>query len=89
MPHINLPERPGIRALFQFRPETAKPLTVLAETLLRAPSSLSRGERELIAAAFCMYNRYVDGLATLPLDDEAGYAAMAPHIVEHGYVGVR
>jgi uncharacterized peroxidase-related enzyme len=33
-----------------FRPETAKPLSELAEVLLRGPSSLSRGERELIAA---------------------------------------
>jgi uncharacterized peroxidase-related enzyme len=32
-----------------FRPETAKPLNELAEILLRGPSSLSRGERELIA----------------------------------------
>jgi uncharacterized peroxidase-related enzyme len=177
MPHIELADRPGIRALFNFRPETAKPLCELAEVLLRGPSSLSRGERELIAAfvssrnacrhctgshsayaaaqlpggaavvdavkrdpataaispklrallaiagevqeggpsvtaasiadakalgatdvelhdtvliaaAFCMYNRYVDGLATIPAD-EATYAAMAPHVVEHGYVGLR
>jgi len=32
-----------------FRPETAKPLNELAETLLHAPNSLSPGERELIA----------------------------------------
>jgi uncharacterized peroxidase-related enzyme len=32
-----------------FRPETAKPLNELAEVLLRADNSLSRGERELIA----------------------------------------
>jgi uncharacterized peroxidase-related enzyme len=178
VPHVDLPERPGIRSLLQFRPETAKPLTELADVLLRGPSTLSRGERELIAAfvssrnecryctgahsayaaaqlsdgeavvaaakvdpetapisrklrallaiagqvqrggrsvtgdavadakalgatdleihdtvliaaAFCMYNRYVDGLGTVPLEDDAGYAAMAPHIVEHGYIGVR
>jgi len=177
MPHIDLPDAPGIRALFQFRGETAKPLVELAEVLLRAPSSLSRGERELIAAyvssrnecryctgshsayaaaqlpdgaalvtsvktdlesadvspklralltiagqvqtsgravtsdaiasakaagatdielhdtvliaaAFCMYNRYVDGLATVPLADDTGYAAMAPRILEHGYTGI-
>jgi len=177
MPHIDLPDRPGIRALFQFRSDTAKPLCELAEALLRAPSTLSRGERELIAAyvssrnecryctgshsayaaaqldggrrvvdavkagipdphvspklaallaiaglvqhsgksvtpeaiaaaratgatdreihdtvliaaAFCMYNRYVDGLATIPLADETGYDAMASHIVANGYVGI-
>jgi uncharacterized peroxidase-related enzyme len=32
-----------------FRPETAKPLNELAEILLRGPSTLSPGERELIA----------------------------------------
>jgi uncharacterized peroxidase-related enzyme len=51
MPHIALPDGvPGIRSLFEFRPETAKPLRELAETLLRGPSSLTRAEREMIAA---------------------------------------
>jgi alkylhydroperoxidase family enzyme len=39
----------------------------------------------LIAAAFCMFNRYVDGLATTLPDDPAGYAGMAEVIVSHGY----
>ncbi|HEY0253734.1 MAG TPA: peroxidase-related enzyme [Kofleriaceae bacterium] len=184
MPHIPLPDRPGIRALFGVSPETAKPLCELAETLLGPTSqtlpgsTLSRGERELIAAfvssrnacryctgshsayaaaqlpgghaavdavkndiltaeltpklrallsiadyvydsgasvtadavamartsgasdrdihdtvliaaAFCMFNRYVDGLATIPLKDETGYDAMAEHIVEHGYADLK
>lgn len=51
MPHIDLlPEVPGIRALLTFRPETAKPLGELAEVLMRGPSTLSRAEREMIAA---------------------------------------
>lgn len=41
---------PGIRSLFNFRPETGKPMCELAEVLLRGPSPLSSGERELIAA---------------------------------------
>ena len=41
---------PGIRSLFNFRPETGKPLCELAELLLRGPSPLSSAERELIAA---------------------------------------
>src|SRR5689334_5409159 len=50
MAHIKLPEGlPGIRGPMAFRPETAKPLNVFAETLLRNDNSLSRGERELIA----------------------------------------
>jgi uncharacterized peroxidase-related enzyme len=50
MPHIALPEGlPGITSAFAFRPETAKPLRELAEVLLRGPSSLTSGEREMIA----------------------------------------
>lgn len=50
MAHITLDETlPGIRGLMAFRPETAKPLNELAEALLRAENSLSRGDRELIA----------------------------------------
>jgi uncharacterized peroxidase-related enzyme len=50
MAHINLPEGlPGIRGPMAFRPDTAKSLNELAEALLRSESSLSRGERELIA----------------------------------------
>ncbi|MDN3022760.1 peroxidase-related enzyme [Streptomyces sp. S.PB5] len=175
MPHIRLPEgRAGIRSLLDYRPETAGPLTELAEILLRGPSTLSRGERELIAtrvshlngcryctdshaafaaaqlpegaalvdqvredpttspvpeklkallaiadavqiggkevqdkhvdmaraagatdaeihdcvliaAAFCMYNRYVDGLATVLPDSPDAYTAMADRILTNGY----
>jgi uncharacterized peroxidase-related enzyme len=50
MAHITLPDGlPGIRGPMAFRPETAKPLNDLAEVLLRAENSLSRGDRELIA----------------------------------------
>ncbi len=51
MPHIALPEGlPGITSGFAFRPETAKPMRELAEILLRGPSTLTSGEREMIAA---------------------------------------
>jgi uncharacterized peroxidase-related enzyme len=176
MPHVNLGnDMPGIISLFEYRPETALPLSELAEILLRGPSTLTRGERELIAsyvsslnecsfctnshaafaaaqlpsgmtlvdevranpdsapidaklrallriaaavqqggknvraqdvkaareggasdqeihdtvliaAAFCMYNRYVDGLATTLPEDPAGYAAAAEGIVADGYL---
>jgi uncharacterized peroxidase-related enzyme len=50
MPHINLPEGlPGITAGFAFRPDTAQPMRELAELLLRGPSTLTSGEREMIA----------------------------------------
>ncbi|MGB6058576.1 MAG: carboxymuconolactone decarboxylase family protein [Microthrixaceae bacterium] len=50
MAYIDLPEGlPGILGPMAFRPETAKPLNDLAEVLLRAPNTLERGEREIIA----------------------------------------
>ncbi|MGC2299171.1 MAG: peroxidase-related enzyme [Acidobacteriaceae bacterium] len=39
----------------------------------------------LIAAAFCMYNRYVDGLGTWQPQDESMYSEMGKHLAEHGY----
>ena len=51
MPYITLNSaEPGIRGLLRYRPETGRPLSELAEVLLRGPSTLTRGERELIAA---------------------------------------
>jgi len=41
----------------------------------------------LIAAAFCMFNRYVDGLATWAPDDPALYRARAAIVAAHGYAG--
>jgi uncharacterized peroxidase-related enzyme len=176
MPHIDLPEGlPGITSGFAFRPETAKPMRELAHVLLHGPSTLTGGERELIAtyvssendcyfcqtshgaaaaahlgkdaalveqvkrdflkspvsdklkallviagqvqqggkhvtaesveiarqqgatdleihdtvliaAAFCMYNRYVDGLATWQPHDPAMYSSMGEHLATHGYM---
>jgi uncharacterized peroxidase-related enzyme len=57
MPYITLnSDEPGIRGLLRFRPETGRPLSELAEVLLRGPSTLSRGERELIAARVSALN---------------------------------
>jgi uncharacterized peroxidase-related enzyme len=178
MAHIKLPEGlPGIRGPMAFRPETAKPLTELAEFLLHAPNSLTPAERELIgtyvssendcfycqtshgaiaaihlggnealvedinrdfehaaispklkallaiagkvqrggkqvlpadierarregatdieihdtvliAASFCMFNRYVDGLATWAPDDLDTYRARAAKVAQDGYGSV-
>ena len=40
----------------------------------------------LIAAAFSMFNRYVDGLASFTPTDETEYEAMGKRMVEKGYV---
>jgi uncharacterized peroxidase-related enzyme len=42
----------------------------------------------LIAAAFCMFNRYVDGLGTSTPSDPAGYRERASFVATHGYSGV-
>jgi len=39
----------------------------------------------LIAAAFCMYNRYVDGLATWQPREESMYEQMGRHLASEGY----
>ena len=39
----------------------------------------------LIAAAFCMYNRYVDGLATWQPKEESMYEQMGKHLASEGY----
>ena len=50
MPHISLSEGiPGIVAGYAYRPEVAKPMRELAHILLFEPSTLTSGERELIA----------------------------------------
>jgi len=56
MAYIDLPiapelgrEFPGIVGPMTFRPETAAPINELANILLRGESTLTRGERELIA----------------------------------------
>jgi uncharacterized peroxidase-related enzyme len=40
----------------------------------------------LIAAAFSMFNRYVDGLASFTPTDEKEYEAMGKRMAENGYV---
>ena len=77
MPHIALPEsQPGIRGAMAFRPETASPLNDLVEVLLRAPNSLSPGERELIATYVsylndCHYCQSIHGaIAAAHLDGD-------------------
>jgi uncharacterized peroxidase-related enzyme len=175
MPHIDFNnDFPGIRSAMAYSPETAAPMGVLAEILLRSEDGLSRAERELIgtyvsylndcfycnhshgaiaciyldgnselveqvkkdyskapiseklksllaiaakvqqggknvtttdvelanekgatdkdihdtvliAAAFCMFNRYVDGLATITPTDMDSYPLRAKQIVDKGY----
>ena len=164
---------PGITGLLEYRKDTAQPIRELTQILLRGPSTLTEGERELIAtvvsngnqctfctaahtaasnillgesetsekvkenigsapvsdkmkalltialqvqesgksvteiniqkakeegatdieihdtvliaALFCLYNRYVDGLATVTPADPAFYKGLGERIKNHGY----
>ena len=72
MAHIDLNNNfPGISGLLRHFPETAKPLTLLAETLLRSPNTLTSGERELIAG----YVSFKNGCNFCHLSHSAAAAA--------------
>ena len=49
-------------------------------------SDLEIHDAVLIAAAFCMYNRYVDGLATFTPTDPAVYDEMGQRLARDGYL---
>src|SRR5262245_50286013 len=51
MPYIKLPTGiPGIIGGMLFRPDTAGPISEISDLMLRGPSTLTRAEREMIAA---------------------------------------
>lgn len=58
MPHIPLDENlPGITGLLNYRLDTALPIRELTQLLLRGESTLSEGERELIATVTSQGNQ--------------------------------
>jgi uncharacterized peroxidase-related enzyme len=58
----------------------------VAEARRQGASDLEIHDTVLIAAAFCMYNRYVDGLATYTPKDQAVYDEMGAGMAHEGYV---
>lgn len=57
MPYIPLEDHlPGITGLLEYSKETAAPIRELTQILLRGPSSLTEGERELIATVVSYKN---------------------------------
>jgi uncharacterized peroxidase-related enzyme len=82
---------PKLLALLDIAAATAESgKSVTAELVAKAREE-GASDREihdtvLIAAMFCMANRYVDGLATWAPDEPEAYAAMAQRIVVNGYI---
>ena len=88
------PERaavtPKLKALLNIAGKTAESgRLVTPEDIARArqegATDLEIHDTVLIAASFSMFNRYVDGLATLAPSDPAAYAEMGRRMAEGGY----
>jgi AhpD family alkylhydroperoxidase len=58
---------------------------LVAQAREEGATDLEIHDTVLIAAAFCMFNRYVDGLGTLAPADQSRYAMAAQRILQHGY----
>jgi uncharacterized peroxidase-related enzyme len=60
----------------------------VAEARIAGATDMEIHDTVLIAAAFCMYNRYVDGLGTEQPRDEAMYRERGKRVAREGYVTV-
>lgn len=85
--------RPVLKALLPIaRKVQQDPKQVSAADVARARAAgASDGEIHdavLIAAAFCMFTRYVDGLGTAVPEDRDGYREGVERTIERGYVDV-
>jgi uncharacterized peroxidase-related enzyme len=81
---------PKLRALLTIAGRVQADAKTVTSALVEAARAEGATDLEihdtvLIAAAFCMYNRYVDGLATLQPHDPSMYDEMGKHLAGHGY----
>lgn len=80
-----------LRALLAIAARVAADARTVSEELVSAARAEGATDGDihdtvLIAASFCMYNRYVDGLATLTPTDPTAYEAMGERMGTIGYV---
>ncbi len=80
-----------LRALLVIAQRTAQDARTVDDTVVAAARAHGATDGDihdtvLIAASFCMFNRYVDGLATLTPTDPALYEAMGERMGTLGYV---
>ena len=81
---------PKLRALLSIASRVQANAKTVTPALVEAARTEGATDLEihdtvLIAAAFCMYNRYVDGLATMQPQDASMYAQMGEHLATKGY----
>lgn len=85
---------PGITGLLEYRLDTGKPIRELTQTLLRGPSTLSEGERELIAMVVSHRNkcRFCTTAHTAAADllyGETATAEAVKHDIDHAPVSAK
>jgi uncharacterized peroxidase-related enzyme len=89
--YLNAAISPKLKALLQIAGQVqqgGKNVTPAAVEAAReqGATDLEIHDTVLIAAAFCMYNRYVDGLATWQPQNAEMYASMGEHLAHRGYL---
>jgi uncharacterized peroxidase-related enzyme len=87
---MHAPISPKLKALLVIAGKVREDGKLVAESDVHAARALGATDMEihdtvLIAAAFSMYNRYVDGLATVQPTDPGMYEQMGKHLAEKGY----
>jgi len=82
---------PKLKALLSIAGSVQKGGKYVTSEQIEHAKSLGATDKEihdtvLIAAAFCMFNRYVDGLGTWAPQDRQVYVERAPRRAEEGYI---
>jgi uncharacterized peroxidase-related enzyme len=85
-----LPDDPKLAALTVVARETARSVQGADEAVVAAARLAGATDRDLhdavlVAAAFSLYNRYVDGLGAPMPPDLGAYAPMGAHLARSGY----
>ncbi|MEZ5073103.1 MAG: peroxidase-related enzyme [Bacteroidales bacterium] len=91
MAEVDLPDK--LKALLAIAASVQKGGKKVTPEQVEKARKLGASDREihdtvLIAAAFCMFNRYVDGLDTWAPQDRTFYVERAPRRAEEGYIGL-
>lgn len=87
----NAPISDKLKALLRIAGKVQTDARTVSEEDVQLARSFGANDRDihdtvLIAATFCMFNRYVDGLATLTPTDAETYAQMGERMGTLGYV---
>jgi len=91
--YLHAPVSPKLKALLSIAArvqEGGKKVTAddVARAKAEGATDIEIHDTVLIAAAFCMFNRYVDGLGSLTPTDQSFYDAVGARIAQDGYTNV-